>query len=149
MTRSKIAGLVVLGLVGTFIAVMSSIEPWAPTGPTNVRAPARISDEGRALLGELAIGDAITGWTVRQLDGPRDNQLRIDVERDGVGFALMVAAKGRKPEAAPVQTDKYVVFYGYPDPEDTALPQGTIRATTNALARRIREHEADVVVPGL
>ncbi|MEM7155381.1 MAG: hypothetical protein AAF799_21205 [Myxococcota bacterium] len=149
MGRLKIVALVFVVLYCVAWAVLSTVEPWAPTGETNVKPPARISDEGRALLGGLAVGEKITGWTVRRLDGPRDSQLRVDVERDGVAFALMVALEGRLPQTPLVRTKNYVVFYGHPEPKDTVLPEGTIRATTNALARRIREHEADVEVPGL
>ena len=108
----------------------------------------RLSEEGRALLGGLAVGERLMGWTVEALDGPHEGLLRIDLARDDVRFALMVAAKGTRAEAAPVETERYVIFYGHVHPPDTSLPDGTIRATTNALARRIRANEG-VDVPGL
>lgn len=126
----------------------SHLHPVAgPEHPTPT-APA-VSDEGRALLGGLAAGERLMGWTVQALDGPRDGQLRVDLARDGVRFSLVVARKGTRAEAAPVETERYLVFYGYVDPPQTVLPDGTIRATTHALARRIRAHEASVDVPGL
>jgi hypothetical protein len=112
------------------------------------RAP-RLSDEARALLGELAVGERLMGWTVQAVDGPRDGVLRIDLARDDVRFALMVAKKGTRAEAAPVETERYLVYYGHVHPPETTLPDGTIRATTHALARRIRAHEAGLDVPGL
>lgn len=109
---------------------------------------AQISDEGRALLGELAVGERLAGWTVTALDGPREGMLRIDLHRDDVRFALLVAKKGTRPESAPRETERYVIYHGHEHPK-TALPEGTIHATTHALALRIRAHEATVDVPGL
>lgn len=112
-------------------------------------ASPRLSEQARALLGGLAPGERLMGWTVQAVDGPREGQLRIDLARDDVRFALLVAKKGTRAEVAPVETEHYLVFYGYVQPAETTLPDGTIRATTHALARRIRAHEAAVDVPGL
>jgi hypothetical protein len=117
--------------------------------PSDVRGEPTLSAEARALLGELAVGERLMGWTVQAVDGPREGLLRIDVARDDVRFALLVARKGTRAEAAPVETQRYVIFYGHVHPPKTVLPDGTIRATTNALARRIRAAEATVEVPGL
>lgn len=112
-------------------------------------AGAQLSDEARALLGELAVGEQLASWTVTAIDGPRDGMLRIDLRRDDVRFALEVARKGTRPEAAPLETGRYVVYYGHVHPPGTTLSDGTIHATTRALARRLRAHEATVEVPGL
>jgi hypothetical protein len=112
-------------------------------------ARALLSDEARALLGELAVGEHLMGWTVKALDGPRDGMLRIDLGRDDVHFALEVAKKGTRAEAAPLETERYVIFYGHVHPPKTTLPDDTIHTTTHALARRIRAHEATVDVPGM
>ena len=89
------------------------------------------------------------GWTVQAIDGPHEGMVRVDLGRDDVRFALMVAAKDARPEAPPVATERYAIFYGHVHPPGTSLPDNTIRATTHALARRIRAHEATVDVPGL
>ena len=122
-----------------------SDEEWGDAPATR----AQLSDEARALLGELAVGEHLTGWTVKALDGPRDGMLRIDLGRDDVHFALVVAKKGTRPEAAPLETERYAIFYGHVHPPKTTLPDDTIHATTHALARRIRAHEATVDVPGM
>lgn len=127
---------------------VSHLHPAAREDPPQRREP-RLSPEARALLGGLAVGERLMGWTVQAVDGPHEGLLRIDLGRDGVRFALMVAAKGTRAEAAPVETERYVVFYGHVHPPKTTLPDGTIRATTHALARRIRANEATVAVPGL
>ena len=127
---------------------LSHLDP--VRGPERPRPAApELSDEARALLGGLAPGERLMGWTVQAIDGPQDGQLRIDLVRDDVRFALLVARKGTRAEAAPVETEHYLVFYGYVSPAETTLPEGTIRATTHALARRIRANEAAVDVPGL
>jgi hypothetical protein len=110
---------------------------------------AQLSDGARALLGELAVGEHLMGWTVEALDGPRDGMLRIDLGRDDVRFALLVARKGTRAEAAPLETERYAIFYGHVHPPETTLSDDTIHATTHALARRIRAHEATVDVPGM
>jgi hypothetical protein len=128
---------------------LSQLDPVRPTGEAEARHEPRASDEARALLGGLAVGERLMGWTVQALDGPHEGTLRVDLGRGDVRFALMVAPKGTRPEAAPVETERYLIFYGHVHPPDTALPDGTIRATTHALARRIRANEATVEVPGL
>jgi hypothetical protein len=127
----------------------AQLDPVRRRGEVAPRPEPRPSDEARALLGGLAVGERLMGWTVQAIDGPHDGVVRVDLDRDGVRFALLVAAKGTRAEAAPVETARYVIFYGHVHPPDTALPDGTIRATTHALARRIRAHEATVEVPGL
>jgi hypothetical protein len=124
------------------------LQPVEASGSAAAAAPP-LSDEARALLGELAVGERLMGWTVQAVDGPRDGMLRIDLSRDDVRFALMVAKKGTRAEAAPLETERYLIFYGHVHPSQISLPEGTIRATTHALARRIRAHEATVDVPGM
>jgi hypothetical protein len=132
-------------LLGLGLAYLDPAARKPAPGPVEPR----ISDEARALLDGLAVGESLMGWTVHALDGPREGVLRIEVGRDDVRFALLVARKGTRAEAAPVETERYVIFYGYVYPPKTTLPEGTIRATTHALARRVRAHEASVEVPGL
>jgi hypothetical protein len=100
-----------------------------------------------ALLGGLAAGDAVAGWTVLGIDGPRDERIRIDLGRDGVRFAIMVMRLGAIPRTPPVQTDRYAIYYGHGQPADTTIPAGAVRAITHQIARRIRTVEADVPVP--
>jgi hypothetical protein len=121
-------------------------EPPAPASAP-VKEPPSASAEARALLGDLKVGDRLVGWTVEALDGPHDGVIRVDLRRDRVGFSLMVAKKGHMREPAPVETEAYSIYYGHVDPPDTRLPDGTIRATTNALGNRIRATEKDVSVP--
>jgi hypothetical protein len=133
-------------LFGLGVAYVDPVRRKEPPPP----APTpQVTAEAHELLGELAVGEKLMGWTVLALDGPRDGQLRVDLARDEVRFSLVVAAKGTRAEPAPVETERYVIFYGYVYPAETKLPDGTIRATTHALARRIRAREATVTVPGL
>lgn len=140
------AAVALLCLLGLGLSQLDPVTPAVEVQPP--REP-QLSEEARALLGGLTVGERITGWTVQALDGPHDGMLRIDLGRDQARFALMVAAKDARPEAPPVATQRYAIFYGHVHPPDLSLPEGTIRATTHALARRIEAHEATVVVPGL
>jgi len=103
----------------------------------------------RALLGGLAEGQAVVGWHVDAIEGPMDGELRVHLSRDGVRFAVMIRPRGAGDELAPLQTERYAIFFGHVEPPETPLPANTVTATTHALARRIRAHEADVIVPGL
>ena len=128
---------------------LGRLHPVPDTSETEARHMPQMSAEGCALLGGLEVGERLMGWTVRALDGPHESMLRIDLERDGVSFALMVAAKGSSPESPPVITERHAIYYGHVQPPETTLPDGTIRATTHALARRIRAQEGTVEVPGM
>lgn len=146
-SRAWAPGLVLLACgVGLALAHLNPVEP---SVETQVRRAPEISDEGRALLGGLREGERLMGWTVQALDGPHDGMLRIDLARDDVRFALMVVATGRRAESPPLSTERYAIFYGHAHPPEVTLPDGTIRATTHALARRIRANEATVTVPGM
>ena len=119
-----------------------------PAGGPVHRVP-QMSDEGRALLGGIDVGDRIVGWTVQGLDGPVDGELRVELARDDVIFAVTIAPLERRAELPPLQTERYAMFYGRVYPAGTVLPANTIRATTAELARRLRAHEETVEVPGL
>jgi hypothetical protein len=138
-----------IALAGVAALGWSQLHPVTPASKPSVPSEPQLSDEARTLLGELEVGDQIMGWTVQALDGPTDGMLRIDVGRDRVRFALMVATIGSRPQAPPLQTQRYAIFYGHAHPPETSLPDGTIRATTHALARRIRAHELELEVPGM
>lgn len=128
---------------------VAMLDPVTPSPEVAVPRAPSMGAEARALLGGLAEGERIMGWTVQALDGPHEGLLRVDVAREQVRFAMMVATKGTRAESAPVETERYVIFYGHVHPPETSLPDGTIRATTHALARRIRANEATVEVPGM
>jgi hypothetical protein len=127
---------------------ISHLDPQARDAPSAHDEP-RASEEARALLGGLAVGESLMGWTVQAIDGPREGVVRIDLQREDVRFSLVVAKKGTQAQAAPVETERHVILYGHVHPPETSLPDGTIRATTHALARRVRAHETKVDVPGM
>ena len=140
MNRDAIGPIVVaLACLGAI-----AVGPTEPP-PSAVSAP---DPSVHALLGELHVGGALVGWTVIAISGPHDGVIRIDLGRDRVRFALMLAKKGTMREPAPVETEQWAIYYGHVDPPDTELPANTIRATTNALANRVRATEASVTVDG-
>ncbi len=139
--------VVLLCAAGLVIARVAPVASRAEL--ERARSQPEVSEAGRALVGGLSVGDRIVGWDVLAIDGPRDGVLRVDLGRDGVRFALMVAAQGHLPHAAPVQTERHVIYYGHAHPPGTRLPDGTIRATTHSLARRVRANEGEIEVPGM
>lgn len=140
-------GLALLVCMGGL--ALARVDPVEPAAEARQRRPPQMSDEGRALLGGLAVGERLMGWDVLSLDGPHDGVLRIELGRNDVRFSLMVATSESRPESPPVSTGRYAIFYGHAHPPEVTLPDGTIRATTNALARRIRANEGTVTVPGM
>lgn len=138
--------LVAVLCTGAFVS--SELDPVDKAEAPAARST-ELLPEARALLGGLKEGDTLVGWTVRSLDGPHEGVVYVQIARDEVEFSLMVTVRGSRAEAPPAMTKYYAIYYGHVQPPKTRLPQGTVRATTHALARRIGENEANLDVPGL
>ena len=104
-----------------------SVEPAA-----TVAAPPPITE----VLG-LKAGDKIAGWKVRALAGTPDTELRIDLERDAIRFAITVTPLGIRPENPPAQSQRHAIYYGHAQPAGTRVPDGAVRAITADIARRL------------
>jgi hypothetical protein len=85
----------------------------------------------------LRAGDRIAGWTIRALAGSPDTELRIDLDRDGVRFAVTIAPLGARPENPPAQSQRHAIYHGHAQPTGTRIPEGAIRAITAELVRRL------------
>ena len=85
----------------------------------------------------LEVGQRIAGWKVIALAGSLDGELRIDLARDDVRFAVIVTPMGARPENPPVQTDTHAIYYGHAQPSGTRVPEGAVRAITSDIARRL------------
>jgi hypothetical protein len=85
----------------------------------------------------LHAGDRIAGWTVRALSGSPDTELRIELERDSLRFAVMVTPMGARPENPPAQSQHHAIYYGHAQPSGTRIPDGAVRAITADVARRL------------
>ena len=85
----------------------------------------------------LHVGDRIAGWKVRALAGSPDSELRIDLERDDVRFAITVTPLGARPENPPTQSQRHAIYYGHAQPKGTRVPEGAVRAITADIARRL------------
>jgi hypothetical protein len=103
-----------------------------PASRDDVAAP---TPSGEAL--GLKAGDRIAGWKVRALAGSPDSELRIDLERDHVRFAITVTPLGARPENPPVQSQRHAIYYGHAQPSGTPIPDGAVRAITADIARRL------------
>jgi len=123
------------------------LAPPVPAERAAERTPA--PPEAIALLGGLALGEKLAGWTVLGVTGPTDGALRIDVGRDEIRFSITVTALGAGDYAAPRSTERYDLFYGHPHPRGTQIPELAVRAILAGVERRIRRNEADVTVVGL
>ena len=105
--------------------------------------------EAVALLDGLQVGEKLAGWTVLGITGPTDRVLRIDVAYDDVRFSISLAARGAVEYPAPRTTETYDLYYGHPHPRGTEIPESATRAIMAGIERRVRRHEATVVVPGM
>lgn len=106
------------------------------TRPTTDRDPQREPVVVAEALG-LHAGDRIAGWTVRALSGSPETELRIELERDGLRFSVMVTPMGARPENPPAQSQHHAIYYGHAQPSGTRIPDGAVRAITADIARRL------------
>jgi hypothetical protein len=138
-----VAGLVVVGVV---VASLRPAEPTAESKPDVVvrQGP---TPEALTLLGALEIGELIGGWEVLAIEGPVDGEIRVELGRDHQRFSIMVARLGTRTERPPVKTEQYAIYYGHAHPTDTTIPDGAIRASTHAVARRVGATEHEMPVP--
>lgn len=86
---------------------------------------------------DLAVGQSIAGWRVVALAGTIDHELRIELARDDVRFAVVVTPMGARPENPPVQTATHAIYYGHAQPSTARIPDGAVRAITADIARRL------------
>ncbi len=105
--------------------------------------------EAVALLGGLQVGEKLAGWTVLGITGPVDRVLRIDLAFHEIRFSISLAARGAVKYPAPRTTETYDLYYGHPHPRGTTIPESATRAIMAGIERRVRKHEATVVVPGM
>ncbi|MBL4683649.1 MAG: hypothetical protein JKY37_03590 [Nannocystaceae bacterium] len=139
--------LVVLGPLLAALVAASGIA-WGLVQPpprSDDAVPQRATEGGpevRALLGGLSRGDTLVGWRVTAISGPdARGTIRIELSHRQLAFSLLLSPKGAQPEQAPVQTEHWSIFYGHVFPPEAVLSANVIRATTNGLANRVREHE--------
>jgi hypothetical protein len=135
-----VLGPLLAALVAAAGIAWGLVDP-PPASPSPV-SPATAAPEASALLGGLSRGDRLVGWDVTAVAGPdADGVIRVDIAHGMVAFALMLAPLGSMPEAPPVQTEHWAIYYGHVDPADTRLPRNVVHTTTNALANLVRAHE--------
>ena len=113
---------------------IAAVHAHATRPPRDDVAP--VTQPSREVRG-LKAGDRIAGWKVRAIAGDPDSELRIDLERDGIRFAITVTPLGARPENPPLQSQRHAIYYGHAQPSDTQLPDGAVRATTADIARRL------------
>ncbi len=119
---------------------IAAIHAHATRSPTE-RDPQREPVVAVAEALGLHAGDRIAGWTVRALSGSSDTELRIELERDGLRFSVMVTPMGARPENPPAQSQHHAIYYGHAQPSGTRIPDGAVRAITADIARRLDARE--------
>ena len=142
-SRTAVLGPLVAGLVAAGGIAWGLVDPPGGRASEEPSRTPRPSAQADALLGGLAPGDNLVGWQVTAVGGPdEEGAFRIDLAHRDIEFALMLVPRGESPEPAPIETEHYAIYYGHVRPPDTVLTRNVITATTTALARRVREHEA-------
>ncbi len=129
------------------LGVVHRLGASAPKQRASRQQPA--SPEAVALLDGLQVGEKLAGWTVLGITGPVDRVLRIDVAYEEIRFSISVAARGAVVYPAPRTTETYDLYYGHPHPRGTEIPESATRAIMAGIERRVRRHEATVIVPGM
>lgn len=90
-----------------------------------------------ALLGDLAVGGKIAGWTVAEIIVDGVDAARVRFERDAVSFVLTIVPKTGAKENPPFASETHAIYYGHAQPVDGAIPAGALRAISAELIRRI------------
>ena len=140
--RLPVMGPLLAALVAAASIAWGLAMPRAPEASSLRRAVTLPSEDTVALLGGLQLGDALVGWQVTAITGPDpEGTIRVEVARDKVTFALELRPLDRVTEQPPVQTERWAIYYGHVRPPEVKLTRNVIRATTNALANRVRAAE--------
>jgi hypothetical protein len=122
--------------------------------PADARPPPDASPASAgavALLGGLAPGEDVAGWTVVDIDASRDEVLAraIAVRLTRPDAEATVWITGREPgQRPPVRETKQYALFASNAPPDAADPADADReAAVEALAARVAAHEAQVPRP--
>ncbi|MEZ4454391.1 MAG: hypothetical protein R3B09_33375 [Nannocystaceae bacterium] len=131
-------------LAASAVAYLALRERPSEGGEVEVARP--VSEEAKALLGGLAIGDPIGTFEVEGIAGPGvDGEdpatIVVHLRRAGVRLAIAIAPRGVSPHQAPEQSGAHDLFYGHVQ-ADGAEPEGEeIGAALRALRDRVAAHE--------
>lgn len=99
------------------------------------------SDEARAFLSGLDVGDSVGGgWTVEYVSGPANGRVGVGLRLQDITMEVDVverrAAGGHK---VPLSAGRFDIFYTAPQPEGTVLPRATIEAALGDISTRIAD----------
>lgn len=134
-------------------ALCFGVAGYLELGPRQVASSRRAGSEGslspqaRVLLGDMAVGDSMAGWKVLGMRGPTHEEIQIDFGREQMRFTLSIARLGAKTEGAPLQTERFALYYGHAHPAGVTIPNGAIRALLHGVGRQLRATERSVELP--
>jgi hypothetical protein len=133
------------GIVVVAGVLLCGREP-APTTTPRDPEPAASSPPGsRQLLDGLRPGDAIGAWRVHVLRVV-DRQLGIDLLHGNKVLTVWIAKKGSSPRAAPRETERFTLYYGYPV-ESQVEAARDIDTILNEIEARVRRSEGTAALP--
>ena len=139
-------GPALVAALGVVLVVHAELRPPASVAGDAGEGP-RATPGVVALLGGLVPGERVAGWEVVSIEGPKGESVRIVFGHGGQRFSIVVVRLGTLAQQAPVQTDRYAIYYGHAEPPDRPVPDGAVRAITHAIARRLRATEHELPVP--
>ena len=127
-------------------APAAATPPPKRAGAAPVKKPA-VPREVIALLGGLHPGDVLAGWKVRSIEGPKDKVMSVTVAKGPLWFCATFAHLGASPYNPPVSTGQYALYFDNLHPAKTSMSREELKKVLDALAVRIKKHEATVPVP--
>lgn len=108
--------------------------------------PPVISASAQAVLGELAVGDALGPLEVTAIRGPTDREITVELGDGAQGMRAWIVRRGARPHQPPRHTARFDLFYGSPSPGMGVeeAPERVANAVLEALAAHVDEVGADV-----
>jgi len=122
--------------VVAFACAIGAVYAESARVETEDGASLSVASPSASALG-LHVGDLIAGWRVVAIAGAPDSELRIDVARDDMRFAVTVVPMGARPENPPMQTRTHAIYYGHALPAEARIPDGAVRAILADIVRRL------------
>jgi len=144
---ASVVGVVAMGPVACRDGGTKSSEASVSASSSPSRVEARpASEDVRAVLGGLQVGDTVEGYEVTWIGAVReDGGVALRLEQGGRRMRLAMGLDTEEPRP-PVRTEKYALYY-----EDTrrldAASQEDCARVLESLAKRIRKVEQKLPTP--
>lgn len=126
-------------------------DPFAKAAESEARseAPPPVTDEARAVLDGLALGDRVAGLEVERIAGPEDHAIVVELGDGHRGMRAWITRAGARGDSAPRRTAGFDLFYGPPSPGRERVPDETAMEVLVELGHHVEAGTAEPDRSGL